>query len=108
MKLYIDKSNLLSLLTANQDEKFSSVMKMVKTHLDIGFNFEKNAVRGDDIISKFFTQLTSGRKSGSPTFTANLIPNLKLKNNFLNFVYQKKRCFLLNRKSTRLNSSHMS
>ena len=96
MKLYIDKANVLSLLSSSKDEKFLSVIKMLRNNLDVGFNFEKDSIKGNETIVKFLTQFTSGRnESLKVSFTPDLAPNRPLDNKFLNSVYQNKRCILL-------------
>ena len=97
MKLYIDKSNVHSLLsTPEKGERFSSILKMIRNNLDVGFNFEKEEIKNDDVLMKFVTQFTTGRSTSLRiSFTSEVMPLRPLEDNFLKSVYQNKRCVLL-------------
>lgn len=65
MKLYIDKENLLSLL--NQGEKeivselYEEVIRLIKRHLDLIFNFDKKECLNNPLLLKWMNQLSQGR-----------------------------------------------
>lgn len=58
MKLYIDKSNVHSLLASPKNEKFDSVIRLIRNQLNVGFNFEKSEGASDEVLQKFLTQST--------------------------------------------------
>lgn len=97
MKLYIDKSNVHSLLsTPEKGENFASIIKMIRNNLDVGFNFEKEDIKRDDILMKFVSQFTSGRSANLRiSFNSEVTPKRPLEENFLKSIYQNKRCILL-------------
>ena len=61
MKLYIDKENLLSLL--NQGEKeivselYEEVIRLIKRHLDLIFNFDKKESLNNTLLLKLINHI---------------------------------------------------
>lgn len=88
MKLYIDKENLLSLL--NQGEKeivselYEEVIRLIKRHLDLIFNFDKKECLNNPLLLKWMNQLSQGRgdTSSADEFKRPPFPERPIKNNF--------------------------
>lgn len=83
MRVYIDKSNLLSFFGSYGHPNFEDALRMLKSQCDLFFNFSKEVVLSDEALRTIILQLTSGSNdSPKPKFLDVMFPERPLKANF--------------------------
>lgn len=88
MKIYFDKVNLLSFLKQGEEDTVSDtydeVNRLMKRHLDLVFNFNKNECANNPILLKWLNQLSQGRGNSTSRdeFKDSPFPERPVKNNF--------------------------
>lgn len=83
MRVYIDRSNLLSFFGSYEHPNFEDALRMLKSQCDLYFNFSKEVVVSDEALRTIILQLTSGSKdSPKPKFSDVIFPERPLKSNF--------------------------
>lgn len=79
MTVYFDLKNLESFLKLAAEEETKDTYRSVLSHLNIGFNFSKDDAKqlstNKEAVSKFFTQMTSGRNGLSHGFLTDKFPS---------------------------------
>jgi len=60
MNVYIDKSNLLSLIHSRSDNLYADSVKLLKKQLNIFFNFSKDDLKQDEVLMAWFATFTQG------------------------------------------------
>ena len=86
MKLYIDKRNLISLVTSKDSPKFLDCADMVRRHFDVKYNFPKDDIKAEEHLMAWFAKYGQG-VGGSIDFSNNendLFPPRPIKSNFYN------------------------
>lgn len=84
MFLYIDKENLISLVSSEDKAGFVEYSNLIRKNLDIQYNFSKEEIRGDEFLTFWFSQLGSG-VGGVQEFCPpmNIVPKRPMKSNFI-------------------------
>jgi len=81
MNLYLDKANLLSILSISDTDFRSNCIKAMRSQLDVYFNFSKSDVSASEELSSLFKVLTSGVESTRKGFLDNKIPDRPINDN---------------------------
>lgn len=85
MYLYLDKENLVSLVSSQDKASVIKYTTLIKENLNIHFNFPKDEIQTNDYLKYFFSTFGSG-VVGALKFSPpdNTIPERPLKSNFYN------------------------
>lgn len=83
MEVYIDKTNLKSMIASGSHPMFRDSMRMLKHKFDIKFNFDKSAIskEQDSDIRQWMTTMVDGAGSNNISYLACLFPERPLKSN---------------------------
>lgn len=86
MVLYIDKENLLSLMESRNHPNFESCEKLVRNNMDIHYNFSKDEILENELLTAWFRQYGQGVGGATPNFCppSTITPIRPLKSNFTN------------------------
>ena len=86
MRLYIDKENLVSLISSKDRDSFEECARVIRRDLDVKYNFSKEEIRSNETLMAWFMRFGQGvtgnieyNNSNKDTF-----PPRPLKSNFYN------------------------
>lgn len=86
MRLYIDKENLVSLMSSKDMDSFEECARVMRRNLDVKYNFSKEEIRSNELLMAWFMRFGQGvtgnieyNNSDQDTF-----PPRPLKSNFYN------------------------
>lgn len=82
MDLYIDKSNLQSLIDNRLNLLYGDILKLMKKQLDINFNFSRDELKKDQELMLWFTTFTEGVGTNNKTTFDSVFPTRPLKSNY--------------------------
>ncbi|WP_033147847.1 hypothetical protein [Prevotella sp. P6B1] len=87
MKLYIDKSNLISLVNSKNSPEFMDCADLIRRHFDVKYNFPKNDVKTEEHLMAWFSKYGQGVGGNALYFSnddGDKFPPRPVKSNFYN------------------------
>lgn len=87
MRLYIDKENLISLISSKAQDSFEDCARAVRRELDVQYNFSKEEIKSNDALQFWFNRFGQGVKGTQdfvPEKKPEVFPPRPLKTNFYN------------------------
>lgn len=96
MDIYIDRGNLISLFKQKDHRLFPDALKLLKTHLNVQFNFSKEDSLCDDALRMILPQFTQGvAQDWVMKFSPTIYPDRPLKHTLCHTHPDKQSIFLL-------------
>ena len=86
MRLYIDKENLVSLMSSKDRDSFEECARVIRRDLDVKYNFTKEEIRSNETLMAWFMRFGQG-VTGNIEYNNNnqdTFPPRPLKSNFYN------------------------
>ena len=87
MKLYIDKSNLISLVNSKNSPEFLDCADLIRRHFDVKYNFPKDDVKAEEHLMAWFSKYGQGVGGNALYFSkdeSEMFPPRPVKSNFYN------------------------
>ena len=82
MKLYIDKSNLISLVNSKNSPEFLDCADLIRRHFDVKYNFPKDDVKAEEHLMAWFSKYGQGVGGNALYFSKDEIKELSQKKTF--------------------------